>query len=125
MGIDATRPAGREFAERLAIPDDQRARARSILAAAGVKLYPSLALLDEADPGTNDSVAADSDTLSPLRERLTEDAARVAADYELLRGRYFSDRFSTSVHSVSVSFTAPTNLLVNSVCVGGAFLTPI
>jgi UbiD family decarboxylase len=38
MGIDATRPAGREFAERLTIPDDQRARARSILAAAGVKL---------------------------------------------------------------------------------------
>src|SRR5438270_8460091 len=38
MGIDATRPAGREFAERLAIPDDQRARARSILAAAGVKV---------------------------------------------------------------------------------------
>src|SRR5712691_1961026 len=38
MGIDATRPAGREFAERLTIPDDQRARARSILAAAGIKL---------------------------------------------------------------------------------------
>jgi 3-polyprenyl-4-hydroxybenzoate decarboxylase len=38
MGIDATRPAGREFAERLSSPDDQRARARSILAAAGVKL---------------------------------------------------------------------------------------
>ncbi len=37
MGIDATRPAGREFAERLTISDDQRARARSILAAAGVK----------------------------------------------------------------------------------------
>src|ERR1700730_4483668 len=38
MGIDATRPTGRDFAERLPIPDDQRARARSILAAAGVKL---------------------------------------------------------------------------------------
>jgi len=38
MGIDATRPAGREFAARHSIPDDQRARARSILAAAGVKL---------------------------------------------------------------------------------------
>src|SRR6516162_2148367 len=38
MGIDATRPAGRDFAERLSISDDQRARARSILAAAGVKL---------------------------------------------------------------------------------------
>src|SRR5215467_11709456 len=38
MGIDATRPAGREFAERLTISDDQRARARSVLAAAGVKL---------------------------------------------------------------------------------------
>jgi UbiD family decarboxylase len=38
MGIDATRPTGRDFAERLTIPDDQRARARSILAAAGIKL---------------------------------------------------------------------------------------
>ena len=38
MGIDATRPTGRDFAERLMIPDDQRTRARSILAAAGVKL---------------------------------------------------------------------------------------
>jgi len=38
MGIDATRPAGREFAERLTISDNQRARARSILAAAGVKV---------------------------------------------------------------------------------------
>jgi UbiD family decarboxylase len=36
MGIDATRPAGRDFAERLVIPDDQRARARTMLAAAGV-----------------------------------------------------------------------------------------
>jgi UbiD family decarboxylase len=38
MGIDATRPTGRDFAERLTISDDQRARARSILEAAGVKL---------------------------------------------------------------------------------------
>jgi UbiD family decarboxylase len=38
MGIDATRPAGRDFAERLVIPDDQRARARAMLAAAGVSL---------------------------------------------------------------------------------------
>jgi 2,5-furandicarboxylate decarboxylase 1 len=36
MGIDATRPAGRDFAERLVISDEQRARARSILQAAGV-----------------------------------------------------------------------------------------
>jgi UbiD family decarboxylase len=36
MGIDATRPAGRDFAERLVIPEDQRARARTLLAAAGV-----------------------------------------------------------------------------------------
>jgi hypothetical protein len=36
MGIDATRPAGRDFAERLVIPEDQRARARAMLAAAGV-----------------------------------------------------------------------------------------
>jgi hypothetical protein len=38
MGIDATRPAGRDFAERLTIPDEQRVRARSLLAAAGVKV---------------------------------------------------------------------------------------
>jgi 2,5-furandicarboxylate decarboxylase 1 len=38
MGIDATRPAGRDFAERLVIPDEQRARARALLAAAGVKI---------------------------------------------------------------------------------------
>jgi 2,5-furandicarboxylate decarboxylase 1 len=38
MGIDATRPTGREFAERLTISDDARARARSILQANGVKI---------------------------------------------------------------------------------------
>jgi UbiD family decarboxylase len=37
MGIDATRPSGRDFAERLVIDDQQRARARSILEQAGVK----------------------------------------------------------------------------------------
>jgi UbiD family decarboxylase len=38
MGIDATRPAGRDYAERLVISDDKRARARSLLEAAGVKI---------------------------------------------------------------------------------------
>ncbi len=38
MGIDATRPIGRDFAERLVISDEQRTRARAILAAAGVSL---------------------------------------------------------------------------------------
>ena len=38
MGIDATRPSGRDFAERLAISDEQRARVRGILEAAGVIL---------------------------------------------------------------------------------------
>jgi 2,5-furandicarboxylate decarboxylase 1 len=38
MGIDATRPVGRDFAERLSISDAQRERVRGILAAAGVKL---------------------------------------------------------------------------------------
>jgi 2,5-furandicarboxylate decarboxylase 1 len=38
MGIDATRPIGRDFAERLVISDEQRARVRGILEAAGVKL---------------------------------------------------------------------------------------
>lgn len=38
MGVDATRPSGRDFAERLVISDEERARARSILAAAGVAI---------------------------------------------------------------------------------------
>jgi UbiD family decarboxylase len=38
MGIDATRPAGKDFAERLTISDEQRARARALLESAGVKL---------------------------------------------------------------------------------------
>ena len=38
MGIDATRPAGRDFAERLLISDEQRQRVRQILAASGVTL---------------------------------------------------------------------------------------
>jgi len=38
MGIDATRPSGRDFAERLVISDEQRARARALLESAGVKL---------------------------------------------------------------------------------------
>jgi 2,5-furandicarboxylate decarboxylase 1 len=38
MGIDATRPHGRDFAERLVISDEQRTRAQSILAAAGIKM---------------------------------------------------------------------------------------
>src|SRR5918996_1437207 len=37
MGIDATRPVGKDFAERLVISDEQRARVRGILEAAGVK----------------------------------------------------------------------------------------
>ena len=38
MGIDATRPVGKDFAERLVISDGQRARVRGILESAGVKL---------------------------------------------------------------------------------------
>jgi 2,5-furandicarboxylate decarboxylase 1 len=38
MGIDATRPAGRDYAERLVISSEQRARARSLLKMAGVKI---------------------------------------------------------------------------------------
>jgi 2,5-furandicarboxylate decarboxylase 1 len=36
MGIDATKPIGRDFAARLTISDEQRARAREILAKAGL-----------------------------------------------------------------------------------------
>jgi 2,5-furandicarboxylate decarboxylase 1 len=38
IGIDATKPLGTDFAERLTIADDQRARVRAILAAAGIRL---------------------------------------------------------------------------------------
>jgi 2,5-furandicarboxylate decarboxylase 1 len=38
MGIDATRPFGKDFAERLVVADVQRARAREILSAAGVRV---------------------------------------------------------------------------------------
>lgn len=38
MGIDATRPSGRDFAERLVISDEQRARARALLEGAGIKV---------------------------------------------------------------------------------------
>jgi UbiD family decarboxylase len=38
MGIDATRPTGRDFAERLIISQEQRDRARKILASAGLVL---------------------------------------------------------------------------------------
>lgn len=37
MGIDATRPVGKDFAERLTISDAQRERSRAILRAAGVQ----------------------------------------------------------------------------------------
>src|SRR5215471_3287172 len=38
MGIDATRPVGRDFAERLVISDEQRKKAREILESAGITL---------------------------------------------------------------------------------------
>lgn len=38
IGIDATRPMGRDFAERLTISEEQRARVRRLLATAGVQL---------------------------------------------------------------------------------------
>ncbi|MNC86841.1 Phenolic acid decarboxylase subunit C [compost metagenome] len=38
MGIDATRPIGQDFAERLVISEAQRARVRGILEASGVTI---------------------------------------------------------------------------------------
>jgi len=38
VGIDATKPTGQDFAERLTISDDQRSRVRAILERAGVRL---------------------------------------------------------------------------------------
>jgi UbiD family decarboxylase len=38
VGIDATKPTGRDFAERLTIADDQRDRVRAIIERAGVRL---------------------------------------------------------------------------------------
>jgi 2,5-furandicarboxylate decarboxylase 1 len=36
MGIDATKPLGRDFASRLTISEEQRARVRKILSNAGL-----------------------------------------------------------------------------------------
>ena len=36
VGIDATKPTGRDFAQRLEISEEQRARARKILENAGI-----------------------------------------------------------------------------------------
>jgi hypothetical protein len=38
MGIDATRPQGKDFAERLIISEEQRRRTREILRKSGVAL---------------------------------------------------------------------------------------
>lgn len=38
MGIDATKPSGRDFAERLVISEEQRARARAVLEKVGIVL---------------------------------------------------------------------------------------
>jgi 3-polyprenyl-4-hydroxybenzoate decarboxylase len=38
VGIDATKPGGVDFAERLTIADEQRVRVRSILAASGIRI---------------------------------------------------------------------------------------
>ncbi len=38
VGIDATKPAGRDFAERLTISAEQRARVQGIIERAGVQL---------------------------------------------------------------------------------------
>ena len=38
IGIDATKPTGRDFAERLTISDDQRTRVRAIMERAGVRI---------------------------------------------------------------------------------------
>jgi 2,5-furandicarboxylate decarboxylase 1 len=38
VGVDATKPGGADFAERLTITDDQRARVRAILSGAGMRL---------------------------------------------------------------------------------------
>jgi hypothetical protein len=38
MGIDATRPLAKDFAERLMISDELRARARNLLLQAGIEL---------------------------------------------------------------------------------------
>ena len=37
VGIDATKPTGRDFAERLTISDDQRERVRAILERSGMR----------------------------------------------------------------------------------------
>ena len=38
VGVDATKPGGVEFAERLTIADEQRARVRGIRSASGIRI---------------------------------------------------------------------------------------
>jgi len=38
IGVDATKPGGVDFAQRLTIAEEQRARVRAILAASGVRI---------------------------------------------------------------------------------------
>jgi 3-polyprenyl-4-hydroxybenzoate decarboxylase len=38
VGVDATKPGGTDFAERLTITEEQRARVRNILRASGIAL---------------------------------------------------------------------------------------
>jgi hypothetical protein len=38
VGVDATKPGGPDFAERLTIADEQRARVRDILSASGIRI---------------------------------------------------------------------------------------
>ena len=38
VGVDATKPGGADFAERLTIADEQRARVRRLLSASGIRI---------------------------------------------------------------------------------------
>ena len=49
VGIDATKPTGRDFAERLTISQDQRDRVRGILERAGLKVGPNRSTLSRRD----------------------------------------------------------------------------
>src|SRR5262249_36149948 len=110
MGIDATRPTGRDFAERLAISDDQRARARAILAAAGVKLWPSLALAGRGGSRLRTCVrsgASSSPTSDGLGWRLPVNGPAFRRGDDRIEGETAdAERDDRSQHQRSVQQTA-------------------
>jgi len=107
VGIDATKPSGRDFAERLTIADEQRSRIRGILERAGVDvafntddfITDSRLLLRGAAIAVRNGMSRDAAlealTLAPARmlgleDRIGSLEAGKDADFAVLSGDPFS-----------------------------------